>query len=101
MKKKDLKSDENLIPLIISFGADRVGTYSGTIELKSLPDDIRIIPIDFRVTEAAVSEASVGYLTFNSSVFDQIVQNIPIVRAAFLFPLKLVLPDSNRSNINF
>jgi hypothetical protein len=83
----ELKSDENLIPLIIKFGADRVGTYSTTIELKSLPDDIRIIPIDFRVTEGAVSEASVAYLTFNSSVFEPITQIIPIVSFCFISKL--------------
>lgn len=75
---EEFKSDENFIPLIIKFGADRVGTYSTSLELKSLPDDIRIIPIDFRVTEGAVSEASLAYLTFSSGVFDRIVQSIPI-----------------------
>ena len=90
-----------------------MGTYSTSLELKSLPDDIRIIPIDFRVTEGAtlliiikyfygikfwsnttfyqffikgaVSEASLAYLTFSSGVFDRIVQSIPIVKFIFMY----------------
>lgn len=69
--------------MIIKFNADRPGLYSSTIELKSLPDDIRVIPIDFKVTESAVSDATVAYLKFNSPVFDPIVQPIPIVSLIF------------------
>jgi hypothetical protein len=68
-----------MVPLIVKFSAERAGTFSSIIELRSLPDDIRIIPIDFRVTESAVSDATVAYLEFHSCVFDSVVQPIPIV----------------------
>lgn len=76
------------MPLVIRFGAERPGTYPATIELKSLPDDIRVIPIEFKVTESAVSDATIAYLQFNSRVFDTVVQPIPFVnfyRLYFLF----------------
>ena len=74
-----MKSDENFIPLVIKFNADRTGYFQSFIELKSLPDDIRIIPIDFKVSDNFVSETGSPSIYFSSCVFDQIVQPIPIV----------------------
>ncbi len=75
----DLKSDENMIPLVIKFSADRTGYFQSFIELKSLPDDFRVISIDFRVSDNFISDTSTPTLYFNSCVFDPIVQPIPIV----------------------
>jgi hypothetical protein len=74
----DLKSDENTIPLVMKFSADRTGYFQSFIELKSLPDDIRIIPVDFKVTDNFVSETASPIIQFTSCVFDPIVQPIPI-----------------------
>ena len=76
----EVKSDENFIPLMLRFNADRVGTSETIIEIKSLPDDIRIIPIEFKVTENVIGSVTVAKLQFNSCVFDPIVQAIPIVK---------------------
>lgn len=78
----EIKSDENYVILNVRFTGDRVGTFSNEIELISLPDDYRVIPIDFKVTESAVSDSSVAYLEFSSCVFDSITQYIPIVRSS-------------------
>lgn len=75
---ESLKSDENTIPLRIKFNADRTGYFQSFIELKSLPDDIRIIPVDFKITDNFVSDNTSPSLQFTSCVFDPIVQPIPI-----------------------
>jgi len=72
------KSDTNTVPLRISFSGDKPGKYSTLVELLSLPDDIRIIPVEFKVTENLVSDSSIAYLKFSSCVFDPIVQKIPL-----------------------
>lgn len=74
----DVKHDQNTVPFNIKFNGDRPGTFSTLIELLSLPDDIRVIPLEFKVTESAVSDSTVAYLKFNSCVFDPIVQRIPL-----------------------
>ena len=68
-----------MVPFSLRFNADRPGTFSTLIELLSLPDDVRIIPVEFKVTENAVSDSTVAYLKFNSCVFDPIIQKIPLV----------------------
>ena len=72
------------MPIVVRFGTEKLGTHSTLVELKSLPDDIRVIPIDFRVTESAVSDSSVAYLEFTSCVFDTVVQPIPVVSITIL-----------------
>ena len=84
----DFQSDDAYIPLVIKFNPEKLGTHSVLIELRSLPDDMRVVPIDFKVTEGIISDASVAYLTFNTCVFDPIVQYIPIV-SVFLEALDL------------
>ncbi len=76
--RDSVKSDLNTVPLTISFSGDRPGNYSTLVELLSLPDDIRIIPVEFKVTESLVSDSSIAYLKFSSCVFDPIVQKIPL-----------------------
>ncbi len=68
-----------MVPFTLKFNADRPGTFTTLVELLSLPDDIRIVPVEFRVTESAVSDATVAYLKFSSCVFDSIIQKIPLV----------------------
>lgn len=72
------------MPFVVKFSCEKLGNHSTLIELKSLPDDIRVIPIDFRVTESAVSDSTTAYLEFNSCVFDTVTQPIPIVNFIFL-----------------
>jgi hypothetical protein len=67
-----------MIPMVIKFSADRTGYFQSFIELKSLPDDIRLIPIDFKVTDSFVSETASPVLIFTSCVFDPITQPIPV-----------------------
>ena len=74
----DVKHDQNIVPFNIKFNGDRPGTFSTLIEFLALPDDVRIIPIEFKVTESAVSDSTVAYLKFNSCVFDPIIQRIPL-----------------------
>lgn len=78
INRNEIKSDDNIVPLVIKFNADRPGTFSTLVQLLSLPDDIRIIPIEFKVTESAVSDSTIAYLKFNSCVFDPIIQKIPL-----------------------
>ena len=67
-----------MVPLVIKFCADRTGYFQSFIELKSLPDEIRIIPIDFKVTDNFISDITSPSLSFASCVFDAIVQPIPV-----------------------
>ena len=78
INREDIKSDMNFVPLTIKFSYDRPGNLSTIIELLSLPDDVRIIPIEFKVTESVVSDSTVAYLKFSSCVFDPIIQKIPL-----------------------
>jgi hypothetical protein len=88
---KEIKSDETLIPFVIRFHCDRIGTFQSTIELRSLPDDLIVIPIDFKVTEgASTSNSTSAHLEFTSFVFDSISQPIPIVSLSFSLSLALL-----------
>lgn len=78
INRDEVKLDKNIVPLSVKFNADRPGTFSTLVELLSLPDDVRMIPIEFKVTENAVSDATIAYLKFSSCVFDSIVQKIPL-----------------------
>jgi hypothetical protein len=74
-----IKSDESQIPLTVKFTADHSGIFSGEIELRIFPDDIRIIPLNFKVTENSKhSDTSTPCLQFNSCVFETITQKIPL-----------------------
>jgi len=75
-----LKSDENLVPLSVRFSSDRPGLFSTSIDLFSDLDDIRTIPIEIKVTESNITDASVAYLQFNTNVFESTNQQIPIVK---------------------
>ena len=74
-----MKFDNNLVPLTIRFSADRPGSFITSIDMYSDSDDIRTIPIEFKVTESSLSESTIAYLQFNTSVFESTVQQIPIV----------------------
>lgn len=76
----DLKFDDNFVPLTIRFAADRPGSFATSIDMYSDSDDIRTIPIEFKVTESSLSESTTAFLEFNTSVFETTVQQIPIVR---------------------
>lgn len=84
MKKinlKDTSSDDNLIPLLIEFKSFVPGNMQTNLELKFLPNDVRIIPLEFKVTEGSFTESSAAFLKFNTNVFDSIRQPIPIVKS--------------------
>jgi len=66
--------------LTIRFSADRPGSFATSIEMFADSDDIRTIPIEFKVTESSISESNTAYLEFNTSVFESTVQQIPIVK---------------------
>jgi hypothetical protein len=76
---KDIKLDQNVVPFNLKFNADRPGTFTTLIEFLSLPDDVRVIPVEFRVTENAISDSTIAYLKFSSCVFDPIIQKVPLV----------------------
>lgn len=82
---EDQKSDENFIPMKLRFNAERQGTSHALIELKSFPNDVRLVAIDFKVTEnGAIDATTTAKLQFSSCIFDSIVQPIPIVNALVL-----------------
>ncbi len=83
----DFQLDDAYIPLVVKFNPEKLGTHSVLIELRSPPDDMRCVPIDFKVTEGIISDASIAYLTFSTCVFDPIVQYIPIVSVIAYGPL--------------
>ena len=84
ISSSDIKFDDNFVPLVIQFNADRVGTSNARIELKSLPNDVRLFEIDFKVIENGVIDSNtVARLQFHSCVFDPISQPIPIVNYYF------------------
>ncbi|CAF0834043.1 unnamed protein product [Brachionus calyciflorus] len=78
IKTEDVKSDENFVPLVIQFGSEIPGTLTTNLELKSLPNDVRVISLEFKITETAVSDSTLAYLRFNAHVFDTIKQPIPV-----------------------
>lgn len=68
------------MPLKIRFSAERLGTSHAVIEMKSFPNDVRVVEVDFKVTEnGAIDSTTTARLQFSSCVFDSIVQPIPIV----------------------
>lgn len=81
---EDQKSDENFIPMKIRFSAERLGTSHAVIELNSFPNDVRLVELDFKVTEnGAIDSTTIARLQFSSCVFDSIMQPIPIVIEIF------------------
>jgi hypothetical protein len=69
-----------MVPFSIRFNSEKHGVFSNLVQLQSQSDDVRIIPIEVKVTDNIVPESSVATLEFSACVFDSIVQPIPIVR---------------------
>jgi hypothetical protein len=69
-----------MMNLTFRFTSERHGTYPTYLLLKSLPDDVRTIFIEVKVTDRIISDSSTAHLEFNTCVFDPITQPIPIVR---------------------
>lgn len=75
----EIGSDDNLIPLMLEFNSDVPGNMQTNLEMKCLPSDVRIIPLEFKVAEGSFTESNAAFLKFSTNVFDYIKQAIPIV----------------------
>lgn len=68
-----------MLPFTVHFNSEKHGLFQTVVQIQSLPDDVRIIPIEVKVTDNVVADSTVALLEFSTCVFDSIVQPIPVV----------------------